>query len=92
MGQSMEFLLGKVPMETRWDIAAGGLIFWQVNYHKEVYNTKGREQFITYKKSFAISSRPVQGICRSPRFAPAIMMGQPISRPSFLSFMEHYKN
>jgi hypothetical protein len=30
MGQSIEGYLGKVPMETRWDIASSGLIFWSV--------------------------------------------------------------
>jgi hypothetical protein len=50
MGQSIEGYLEKVPMEARWDIAAGGLIFWQVNYHKEVYGTKGREQYLEHYK------------------------------------------
>jgi hypothetical protein len=32
MGQSIEDNLGKVPMEARWNIATGGLIFWSVSY------------------------------------------------------------
>jgi len=37
IGQSIEGYLQKVPMEARWDIAAGGLIFWSVTYFKEIY-------------------------------------------------------
>ncbi len=33
-------------MEDRWSYAAGGLIFWQVLYLKEVYDTKGREKYL----------------------------------------------
>jgi len=50
MGQSIEGYLGKVPMETRWDIASGGLIFWSVSYLKEIYDTKGREQYLEHWK------------------------------------------
>jgi hypothetical protein len=28
MGQSIEGNLAKVPIEARWEVAAGGLIFW----------------------------------------------------------------
>ena len=50
MGQSIEGYLGKVPMETRWDIASGGLIFWSVSYLKEIYDTRGREQYLEHWK------------------------------------------
>ena len=50
MGQSIEGYLEKVPMEARWDIAAGGLIFWSVTYFKEIYDTKGREQYLEHWK------------------------------------------
>jgi hypothetical protein len=50
MGQSIEDCLEKVPMEARWNIAAGGLIFWSVSYLKEVYDTKGREQYLEHFK------------------------------------------
>ena len=46
LGESIEGYLGKVPMETRWDMAASGLIYWAVTYYKEVYDTKGREQYL----------------------------------------------
>ena len=47
-GQSIEAYLEKVPMETRWNMAAGGLIFWAVSYYKEIYDTKGREQYLEH--------------------------------------------
>ena len=50
MGQSIEGNLEKVPMEARWNIAAGGLIFWSVTYFKEIYDTKGREQYLEHWK------------------------------------------
>ncbi len=50
MGQSIESYLEKVPMEARWNIAAGGLIFWSVSYLKEIYDTKGREQYLEHWK------------------------------------------
>ncbi len=50
MGQSIEDYLEKVPMEARWNIAAGGLIFWSVSYLKEIYDTKGREQYLEHWK------------------------------------------
>jgi hypothetical protein len=50
MGQSIEDYLEKVPMEARWNIAAGGLIFWSVSYLKEVYDSKGREQYLDHFK------------------------------------------
>jgi hypothetical protein len=49
-GQSIEAYLEKVPMETRWNMAAGGLIFWAVSYYKEIYDTKGREQYLEHWK------------------------------------------
>jgi hypothetical protein len=50
MGQSIEAYLEKVPVETRWSIAASGLIFWSVSYLKEIYDTKGREQYLEHWK------------------------------------------
>ena len=49
-GQSIEGNLEKVPLESRWNIAAGGLIFWSVTYFKEIYDTKGREQYLEHWK------------------------------------------
>ncbi len=49
-GQSFEEYLEKVPMETRWNIATGGLIFWSVSYLKEIYDSKGREQYLEHWK------------------------------------------
>ena len=50
MGQSIEGNLAKVPIEARWEVAAGGLIFWSVTYFKEIYDTKGREQYLEHFK------------------------------------------
>jgi hypothetical protein len=50
MGQSIEGNLAKVPIEARWEVAAGGLIFWSVTYFKEIYDTKGREQYLEHWK------------------------------------------
>jgi|GEM_PF-752760 len=50
MGQSIEGYLEKVPMEARWNYAANGLIFWQVLYLKEIYDTKGREKYLEHWK------------------------------------------
>jgi hypothetical protein len=59
IGQSVEGNLEKVPLENRWDIAAGGLIFWQINYHKEIYDSKGREGYLDHfkKVSPTVSAR-----------------------------------
>ena len=37
-------------MEARWDIAAGTVIFWSVSYFKEIYDTRGREQYLEHWK------------------------------------------
>jgi len=50
MGQSIEGNLEKVPVEARWDIAAGTVIFWSVSYFKEIYDTRGREQYLEHWK------------------------------------------
>ena len=50
MGQSVEGYLEKIPMEDRWNYATGGLIFWQVLYLKEVYESKGREKYLEHFK------------------------------------------
>ena len=53
MGQSIEGYLNKVPIEARWDIAAGGLIFWQITCHKEIYDSKGREGYLEHFKKLS---------------------------------------
>lgn len=50
MGQSIEGYLEKVPMGDRWSAAAGGLIFWQVNFLKTLFAKEGREKYIEYLK------------------------------------------
>jgi hypothetical protein len=49
-GQSIAGYLEKVPMEARWNYAANALIFWQVLYLKEIYDTKGREKYLEHWK------------------------------------------
>jgi hypothetical protein len=56
-GQSIQDYLEKVSMEDRWNYAAGGLIFWQVLYLKEVYDTKGREKYLEqFKKASPVAA------------------------------------
>ena len=62
MGQSIEDYLEKVPMEGRWNYAAGGLIFWQVLYLKEIYDTKGREKYLEqFKKTSPLAAARGKG-------------------------------
>lgn len=49
-GQSIEGNLEKVPVEARWAIAASTVIFWSVSYFKEIYDTRGREQYLEHWK------------------------------------------
>ena len=48
--QSIEANLEKVPVDVRWDMAAGTVIFWSVSYFKEIYDTRGREQYLEHWK------------------------------------------
>lgn len=50
MGQSIESNLEKVPVEDRWGIAASTVIFWSVSYFKEIYDNRGREQYLEHWK------------------------------------------
>jgi len=50
MGQTIEADLEKVQMDSLSNNAASGLIFWSVSYLKEVYDNKGREQYLEYFK------------------------------------------
>jgi hypothetical protein len=45
MGQSIESYLEKVPMGTRWDLAAGGFVRWQADFSKKLLEKEGREKF-----------------------------------------------
>lgn len=61
-GQSIQGYLEKVPMEERWNYAAGGLIFWQVLYLKEIYDTKGREKYLEqFKKTSPLAAARGKG-------------------------------
>ena len=50
MGQCIEGYLEKVPMGDRWSAAAGGVIFWQVNFLKTLFAKEGREKYVEYLK------------------------------------------
>ena len=50
LGQSIEADLEKVQMDPLSNNATSGLIFWSVSYLKEVYDNKGREQYLEYFK------------------------------------------
>jgi hypothetical protein len=45
MGQSIESYLEKVPMETRWNLAAGAVVRWQADFCKKLLEKEGREKF-----------------------------------------------
>jgi len=47
LGQSN---LEEVQMDPLWSNPTSGLIFWSVSYLKEVYDNKGREQYLEYFK------------------------------------------
>jgi len=50
MGQSVEGYLEKVPMETRWDLAAAGLVAWQVGFCKKLLDNEGKEKLQEYSQ------------------------------------------
>jgi hypothetical protein len=50
LGQSIAGNLEKVSMETRWNIASGGLVSTQVNYFKKLLDTEGREKLLEFTK------------------------------------------
>ncbi len=50
MGQSIQGYLEKVPMEARWDLATGGLVSWQVDLCKRIFDKEGREKWVEYAK------------------------------------------
>jgi len=45
LGQSIEGYLEKVPMETRWNLAARGFVRWQADFSKKLLEMEGREKF-----------------------------------------------
>ena len=50
VGQSIEGYMGKVPMETRWDLASGAYITASINHYKTLYDQGGKEKFIEFMK------------------------------------------
>jgi hypothetical protein len=50
LGQSIAGNLEKVSMETRWKIASGGFVHYQVNYFKKLLDTEGREKLVEFTK------------------------------------------
>ncbi len=55
MGQSIESYLEKVPMEARWELAAGGLVGWQVDFSKSLLNKEGKEKFLEHSKKYFLA-------------------------------------
>jgi len=53
MGQSIQGYLGKVPMEARWNFAAGGLVGSSVNWAKTFLDKEGREKFVENRKKYS---------------------------------------
>jgi len=58
MGQSIEGYLEKVPMETRWDLAAGGFVRWQADFCKTLLDKEGREKFLEHSKRIFYAAGP----------------------------------
>jgi len=52
MGQSIEGCLGKIPMETRWDITSGWYMFYTAKVFKTVYDEGGKEKYVEFMKDF----------------------------------------
>jgi len=50
IAQSIQENLGKIPMEARWNITAGGLVGYSVNMSKTILDKEGRERFLEYTK------------------------------------------
>jgi hypothetical protein len=66
IGQSIDGNLDKVPIEVRWDLAANTVIFWSVNYFKEIYDARGREQYLEHwKKTSPVVAVRGQGLASS---------------------------
>ena len=57
IGQSIQENLGKIPMEARWNITAGGLVGYAVNMSKTFLDKEGRERFVEYAKK----NSPIMG-------------------------------
>lgn len=63
IGQSIQEYLEKIPMEARWNIAAGVLVGSQVNMAKTFLDKEGRERFLEYaKKNSPIMGARAKGI------------------------------
>ena len=58
MGQSIESYLGKVPMEARWNLAAGGFVKWQADFSKTLLDKEGREKFQEQSKKINYAAGP----------------------------------
>ena len=50
VGQSIEGYMGKVPMETRWDLASGAYITASINHYKTLYDQGGKEKLVEFMK------------------------------------------
>lgn len=50
MGQSLQDYLEKVPIEVRWDMAAGGLVGNSISYSKTLLDKEGLEKFTEIRK------------------------------------------
>ncbi len=58
MGQSVESYLEKVPMETRWNLAADSGLAWQVGFCKRYFDTEGKEKFLEYWRKSTSAAGP----------------------------------
>lgn len=58
MGQSIEGYLEKVPMEARWNLAAGGFVRWQADFSKKLLEKEGRGKFQEQSKKIYYAAGP----------------------------------
>ena len=58
MGQSIESYLEKVPMEARWNLAAGGFVKWQADFCKTLLDKEGRQKFQEQSKKINYAAGP----------------------------------
>jgi len=51
MGQTYEDYMAKAPMEARWNLASGGMIFFSMSYFKAIYDQGGKEKLVEFFKA-----------------------------------------
>ena len=55
MGQSIEGNLEKIPMATRWAIASGNFLYFQISENKALFDKVGQEKYNEIKKKTGLA-------------------------------------